>query len=116
MRWENAWSKSRPSPRSRIRFATALETDDLDWAEKDVRQAKPVPLAALRQSFGKYAGAQAKLAYATSALAVRRMVQDAGGIAVANLIRDLGDGADFDTAFARRIQRSFDDFQAALHP
>jgi len=93
-------------------LATALETNDLNWAEEDVRQAKPVSLAALRQSFGKYSGAQAKLAYATSALAVRRMVQDAGGIAVANLIRDLGDGADFDAAFVRRIQRSFDDFQA----
>ena len=44
------------------------------------------------------------------------MLQDAGGFAVANLIRDLGDGVDFDTAFAHRIQRSFDDFQAAPQP
>ena len=97
-------------------LATALEADTLDWAEQRVSEAPPVPLAALRRSFGQFTGAQAALAYATSALAVRRMLQDAGGIAVANLIRDLGDGADFDAAFARRILRSFDDFQAELRP
>ena len=97
-------------------IATALEAETLAWAEQSVSRSSPVPLAVLRQSFGKLSGAQAQLAYATSALAVRRMLQDAGGFAVANLIRDLGDGEDFDTAFAHRIQRSFDDFQTALQP
>ena len=45
-----------------------------------------------------------------------RVAADAGGFAIDNLIRDLGDGVDFDTAFSHRIQRSFDDFQAALQP
>jgi hypothetical protein len=31
---------------------------------------------------------------------------------VANLIRDLGEGVEFDIAFAHRIQRPFEDFQA----
>jgi hypothetical protein len=97
-------------------IATALESDTLEWAQTRVHAAKPVPLAALRRSFGQFTGGQAALAYATSALAVQRMLQDAGGFAVANLIRDLGDGVDFDVAFAHRIQRSFDDFQAALQP
>ena len=95
-------------------LATALEAGDLEWAARRVGQSTPVSLAALRRSFGQFSGAQAQLAYATSALAVQRMVQDAGGFAVANLIRDLGEGADFDTAFTRRIQRSFEDFQASL--
>ena len=95
-------------------LATALEADNLDWAARRVSDAPPVPLAALRRSFGQFTGAQAQIAYATSALAVQRMLQDAGGFAVANLVRDLGDGVDFDTAFAHRIQRSFDDFQASL--
>ena len=97
-------------------LATALESDTLGWAERRVQQARPVPLTLLRRSFGQYSGGQAALAYATSALAVRRMLHEAGGFAVANLIRDLGDGVDFDTAFSHRIQRSFDDFQAALQP
>jgi hypothetical protein len=95
-------------------LATTLESDSMEWAETRVHAAKPVPLAALRRSFGQFTGGQAALAYATSAVVVQRMLQDAGGFAVANLIHDLGDGVDFDTAFAHRIQRSFDDFQAAL--
>jgi hypothetical protein len=97
-------------------LATALESTNLDWARDTVEHARPVPLAVLTRSFGQFTGGQAKLAYATSALAVQRMLDDAGGIAVANLIHDLGDGVDFETAFAHRIQRSFEDFEAGLHP
>lgn len=96
-------------------LATALESTTLDWAQQTVSALTPVPLDVLSRSFGRFTGGQAKLAYATSALAVRRMLDDAGGLAVANLIHDLGDGVDFDAAFAHRIQRSFADFQAALH-
>jgi Tetratricopeptide repeat len=94
--------------------ATALESTDLDWARRTVHQAKPVPLNVLSRSFGRFTGGQARLAYATSALAVQRMLDEAGGIAVANLIHDLGDGVDFETAFAKRIQRSFDAFQSSF--
>jgi tetratricopeptide (TPR) repeat protein len=93
-------------------LATALEGDDLDWARKDVRAAGgAAPFGALRSGFGRFSGEQAQLAYATSALAVRRMLDEAGGVAVANLLRDLGDGADFDNAFLHRMQKSFADFQ-----
>ena len=54
----------------------------------------------------------AQIAYAASALGARRLLEEAGGFAVANLLRDLGDGVDFETAFLHRIQRSFTDFQA----
>ena len=57
-------------------------------------------------------GADAERAYATSALAARRLLDEAGGFAVANLLRDLGAGEPFDAAFLHRIQRSFTDFQA----
>ena len=59
-----------------------------------------------------FTGAQAELAYATSALAVRRLLDDGGGFAVANLLRDLGGGADFDRAFLHRFQRPFAEFAA----
>jgi hypothetical protein len=97
-------------------LATALESTDLDWARETVAQARPVSLDVLNRSFSRLTGGQAKLAYATSALAVQQMLDDAGGIAVANLIHDLGDGVDFETAFAHRIQRRFEDFEASLHP
>jgi hypothetical protein len=71
-----------------------------------------VPLQALQSGFSRLDGAQAQLAYATSALAARRMLDEAGGAAIANLLRDLGEGVDFETAFLHRMQRSFSDFQS----
>ena len=95
-------------------LATALETGDLDWAEKQVlAQPKPVPLRALQSGFGGLSGEQAQLAYATSALAVRRLIEEAGGFAIANLLRDLGDGVEFEAAFLHRIQRPFAEFATA---
>ena len=48
----------------------------------------------------------------TSALAARRLLDEAGGFAIANLLRDLGEGVDFDAAFLHRIQRPFAEFQS----
>ena len=96
-------------------LAAALESPDLEWAQGFIRRAgQPMPLDTLRTSFGRLSGAQAQLAYATSATAVRRLLDEAGSLAVVNLFRDLGDGADFDTAFLRRIQRAFAAFQTEL--
>jgi tetratricopeptide (TPR) repeat protein len=92
-------------------LATALEADDLRWAQAAVRRADAsVPLAALASGFGRLDGAQAQLAYATSAIAVRRLLDEAGGAAVANLLRDLGDGVALDAAFLHRIQRTFENW------
>jgi tetratricopeptide (TPR) repeat protein len=93
-------------------LATALETGTLQWAEKQAAAQDPVPLRALQAGFGRFSGAEAQLAYATSALAARRLLEEAGGFAVANLLRDLGEGLDFDTAFLHRIQQPFAEFQA----
>jgi tetratricopeptide (TPR) repeat protein len=96
-------------------LATALEAGDLGWAEKQVQgQAAPVPLRTLQSGFGRLTGDAAQLAYATSALTVRRIIDEAGGFAIANLLRDLGEGADFETAFLHRIQRPFSEFQTPL--
>ncbi len=94
--------------------ATALESTDLQWARRTVADAPAVTLDLLTRSFERLSGGQAQLAYATSAVAVQHMLDEAGGVAVANLIRDLGNGVDFDVAFERRIQRRFDQFQASL--
>jgi tetratricopeptide (TPR) repeat protein len=95
-------------------LASALETGDLAWAEKRMRLTEGrVSLRALQSGFGRLSGDQAQIAYAASALAARRLLEEAGGISVANLLRDLGDDVDFETAFLHRIQRSFADFQAA---
>ena len=96
-------------------LATALEKD---VAQNDVNSAsEPLPagvLAALQTSFGRFTGDQAKLAYDVSAGAARQLLDEAGGFAVANLLRDLGQGVDFKEAFLHRIQRSFESFEADL--
>jgi len=93
-------------------LATALESGDFEWAHKAVQKAgSTVPLGRLQNGFGRFGGAEAQLAYATSALAVRRLLDEAGGFAIANLLRDLGSGADFDAAFAHRTQQTFAEFQ-----
>lgn len=94
-------------------LATALESDDLSWAERCVRAAPaPVPLQALPASFSRLSGDQARLAYATSALAVRQLLDTAGGDAVASLLRDLGEGVDLEPAFLHWMQRPLADLQS----
>jgi tetratricopeptide (TPR) repeat protein len=96
-------------------LAAALESDDLEWAVERARKPHaPVPLASLQTSFGRLSGDQAQIAYATSALAARRLIDEAGGAAVTNLLRDLGEGVAFESAFLHRIQRTFTEFQAML--
>ena len=97
-------------------LASALEAGDLDWAERRIAApSAPLPLSALASGFGRLGGADAQRAYATSALAARRLLDEAGGFAVANLLRDLGRGDTFDAAFLHRMQRSFADFQGAIY-
>jgi tetratricopeptide (TPR) repeat protein len=96
-------------------LASVLESDDLGWATHIVGKAGFVPpLGRLAPPFAKLSGGDAQLAYAASALAARRLLDEAGGTAVANLLRDLGDGIDFEDAFLRRIQKSLAEFEASL--
>jgi tetratricopeptide (TPR) repeat protein len=96
-------------------LATALETEQPGEAERGlVVSGGAAPLSRLPASFGRLSGRDAALAYATSAVAVRRLLAEAGGVAVMNLVRDLGEGVPFDAAFLRRFQETFERFQATL--
>jgi hypothetical protein len=98
-------------------LASVLESDNLNWATDRVAKVERVPsLAILSGPFGKLSGDEAQVAYAASAIAAKRLLDDAGGPASANLLRDLGEGVDFEAAFLHRILRSFADFQASLGP
>ena len=95
-------------------ISAALESDDMSWADKHADLTRKVPLRALQTGFGRFTGGEAVVAYAASARAARRMLDEAGGFAVANLLRDLGAGEPFESAFLHRMQRTFADFQAEL--
>jgi tetratricopeptide (TPR) repeat protein len=97
-------------------LATVLEgPEDVAWMDKALGAAKPPSLSVLSAPFGKLSGRDATVAYAVSARAAKRLLDEAGGVAVANLLRDLGEGVEFEAAFLHRIQRSLADFEASLH-
>ena len=54
------------------------------------------------------------MAYGKSALAVRRLLDEAGGFAIANLLRDIGSGAPFEESFERRVTKPFKQFEADI--
>lgn len=78
------------------------------------RSIAPVPLSALTRPFGLMPRTEAERAYATSGAAVSRLIDEAGGIAVANLLRDLAAGVPLADAFVNRMQRTLADFDASL--
>jgi tetratricopeptide (TPR) repeat protein len=98
-------------------LATVLESDGPGEAESAIAaspEGRALSLQVLARPFGNLSGRQAAVAYGKSALAVRRLLDEAGGFAIANLLRDLGDGAPFEESFQRRVSRSFKDFEAAV--
>lgn len=96
-------------------LASAVESDSTSWAGERLQASGiAIPLADLTTSFARLSSEQAELAYAGSAIVVRRMLDEAGGYAVAQLLRDLGEGVELEAAFLRRIQRTFADFIAAV--
>jgi tetratricopeptide (TPR) repeat protein len=96
-------------------LASVLESDDMSWASKVVAQTvNPPSLTVLTGSFSRFSNNNAQIAYATSAVAARRLLDEAGGPAIASLLRDLGAGVDFEAAFLHRIQKSLADFEASL--
>jgi tetratricopeptide (TPR) repeat protein len=96
-------------------LASVLEGEDLGWADKTMSAvAKPPSLRVLSTAFSRLSGRDAQIAYAASARAAKRLLDEAGGPAVASLLRDLGEGVEFEAAFLHRIQKSLADFEASL--
>jgi hypothetical protein len=96
-------------------LATALENEaPVGGAAAIPKLPGAVSLTSLSAPFGALNSADAKVAYAVSEIAARRLLDEAGGPAVANLLRDLGAGIAFDEAFLQHIQKSLADFQASL--
>ena len=96
-------------------LAVVFETNGLAAAERIVASARSRPrLGQLHDSFGGLPDEMARLAYAESAVAARAMLDARGPSAVVMLLRDLGSGAAFDTAFHQRIGVRYQEFQDAV--
>ena len=93
-------------------LAVCFEGSDVARKEQQVKGARTrLPLAQLERSFAGLSGADASLAYAESAVAVRALLDLAGPPAVVNLLDDLGRGASLHDAFERNILISYAEFQ-----
>lgn len=77
----------------------------LSRLETALRAASSGNLLSFEELNGRFPnrGSKVDVAYAQAALMVKRMVADAGAHAVVGLLRDVGNGATFDQAFASRI-------------
>jgi len=95
-------------------LATALEREGASEPGDGAPRTSGMPLSELDGSFARFDADRATVAYATSMRAARRLLDEAGGFAVANLLRDLGAGLAFQPAFAHRIQRSLAEFESSL--
>jgi tetratricopeptide (TPR) repeat protein len=95
-------------------LATALEpAGDQDSAHARHEAPRPV-LTALHGPFVQFSKQDAVIAYASAAHAMRRLIADRGVSAVVALLKDLGNGAPFASAFHQRIAMRYEEFAARV--
>jgi len=96
-------------------LATILERRGAEESERVLAatRARP-PLQQLHRSFAGLSGPDARVAYALSAHAVRRMMALRSPAAVVTLLKDLARGASFAAAFHQNIGMTYDDFQTMI--
>ena len=96
-------------------LATVLEPDDGQEAEAAPAGTSLRPeLSQLHVSFVGLSAADAEVAYASSARAVRRLIEQRGVAALVALLEDLARGTPFASAFQERIAMRYEDFVALV--
>jgi tetratricopeptide (TPR) repeat protein len=98
-------------------LALSFEGRDLT-AQLEHARAAPAPhaLTRLERPFAGMDGKAAALAYAQSAAAVKRLLDDAGAPAVVGILEDLARGLPFAEAFERHAHMTYADFQKGRDP
>jgi tetratricopeptide (TPR) repeat protein len=96
-------------------LATALEPAGTAALESALTGTSERPaLSALHRGFGALASAEAEIAYASAARAVRRLIERRGAAALVALLGDLSRGETFEHAFERRIEMRYYRFAALV--
>jgi tetratricopeptide (TPR) repeat protein len=96
-------------------LATLLEPGGREDADAELARAsvRP-PLRQLHRSFSGLPADEARVAYALSTVAVRRMIELRSASAVVTLLHHLGRGGVFATGFHQHIGMLYDDFQTMI--
>jgi tetratricopeptide (TPR) repeat protein len=96
-------------------LASALEPGDLSWARQALAaDGHRLRFADLERGFGRLSQSQAAVAYAQSALGVKKLIELRGEAALVTLLQGLGRGEPFESAFHRAILMRLDEFQAIM--
>ena len=96
-------------------LAVTLEEGGSEQADAVLARASTRPsLADLHGGFSRLSEEHARVAYAVSAVAVKRMIGLRGPYAAVGLLQDLARGADFASAFHQRFGLRYEDFQALI--
>jgi tetratricopeptide (TPR) repeat protein len=96
-------------------LATLFEPGGVDWARSVLDHAPSrIGLERLHNSFRRFEGAAVTIAYAESAVAVRRMIDLRGAASVMALLQDLQNGVPFESAFHQRMAMRYEDFRSML--
>ena len=96
-------------------LATVLEPAGSEDAEATLARTDARPaLSKLHGGFVSFSRRDAEIAYASSARAVRRLIEQCGAPAIVALLEDLGRGAPFASAFHQRVAMRYEDFAALV--
>ena len=98
-------------------LAVMFEPDGSRWAGATLEASRGrIRLGDLAGSFDALSGNQARVAYAESADAARRLFDQVGGAGVVALLQDIARGVPLAEAFERRTLTSYSTFAASLGP
>lgn len=98
-------------------LAVYFEATGAEWVTAELaRTPERVPFARLAESFDGLSDAQARLAYAQSAAAVRTLIDTAGTFAVMAIVQDLAAGEALAETFERHVPMPFAEFAERVVP
>jgi tetratricopeptide (TPR) repeat protein len=96
-------------------LAVNFEGSDLNVPLAELKKTDSRPaLTQLEGSFRSLDTKAAKVAYAQSAIAVQRLLQEAGASSVVGILTEIGRGTSFPEAFQRHTGMSYEEFQKRL--
>jgi tetratricopeptide (TPR) repeat protein len=95
-------------------LATVLEPVKSTDGSAPIGTNGRLPLSKLQRGFVGFSRADAEVAYASAAHAVRRLIAIRGMSQVVALVQDLGRGTPFPAAFSHRIAMRYEDFAALV--
>ena len=98
-------------------LAVMFERAGRNWSDDTLTPTSArLPLQRLAGSFRQFSDAEARVAYAQSADAVRQLLDQAGAAALVALLQDIARGRRLDEAFAERMLMSYEQFASSLSP